>query len=82
MILEETLKKVDPLSQTALIKGLVREGKTKPLFNSPILPLSYKEKYFGSLLQDKLKIEYLRKLIEKLQSRSLSELSTTLNSQT
>jgi hypothetical protein len=30
-----------------------------------ILPLSYNEKYFGSLLQDKLKIEYLNKIFEK-----------------
>jgi hypothetical protein len=82
LILEETLKKVDPISQIALSKGLLRLGKTKQFFSTNILPLSKAEKNFGSLLEDKLQIEYLKKLFEKIQSRSVSELSTTHNSKT
>jgi hypothetical protein len=82
LILEETLKKVDPISQIALSKGLVRVGTTKHNFSTHILPVSKAEKNFGSLLQDKLKIEYLTKLIEKIQTRSVSDLSRTKISQT
>lgn len=34
LILEETLKKADPISQIALSKGLVSVGKTKQFFSS------------------------------------------------
>lgn len=67
LILEESLKKENPISQIMLRKALVKVGETKRLFSSNILPPSYNEKYFGSLLQDKLKIEYLSKIIEKMQ---------------
>jgi hypothetical protein len=84
LILEETLKKDNPISQIVLSKGLVKVGDTKRLFSSSILPITYNEKYFGYLLQDKLKIEYLSKIIEKMQSSLGSELSSTgtRNSQT
>lgn len=41
-------------------------GETKRLFSSNILPLNYNEKYLGYLLEDKLKIEYLSKIIKKI----------------
>jgi hypothetical protein len=79
LILEETLKKEDPISQIVLSKALIKVGDTKKKFGSYILPLTYNEKYFGALLQDNLKIEYLNKLIEKL-NKSIKEHNSAVRS--
>lgn len=82
-ILEETLKKVYPITQIPLSKGLLILGKTKQLFSTQILAVSNTDKNFGSLhFKLKIKIEYLTKLIEKIQSRSVSDKSSTQNSNT
>ena len=49
-----------------LNKGIVKVGVTRQIFNSNILPLTLNEKYFGSLLQDQIRLEYLEDLIRYL----------------
>ena len=44
---------------------------TKNKFNSNILPLTLDEKYFGYLLEDSNKSEYLNKIINNLQNNIL-----------
>ena len=48
---EETLKKINPISQIVLNKSLVKVGETKRLFNNNIIPITYNLKDFGHLLE-------------------------------
>lgn len=75
LILEDTLKiTVDPTAKIVLNKGIINVGETKRNFNNNILPLTYNEKYFGSLLQENLRLEYLTKLIIKLNENKSCDL--------
>lgn len=68
--LEDKIK-IGVLSHKALSTKLINSSETKTKFNSHILPVTLFKKYFGSLLQDQLKVDYLNKLISNLQDNIL-----------
>jgi len=54
-----------------LHKGLVRVEKLKQNLKSKVLPYSYKEKYLGYLLIDKLRYRYLSDLVALLEKNQI-----------
>lgn len=70
IIIDSNIKK-GRLSKIALPKRLINVSETKNNFNSNILPLTLDEKYFGYLLEDSIKSEYLNKIINNLQNNIL-----------
>jgi hypothetical protein len=58
--------KLGQFSSLKLTKGVIPIYLTKKNFSPNILPLSLNDKYFGSLLQADLRLEYLAKIINSL----------------
>lgn len=67
---DETIR-IGDLSQIVLPKRLINVSETKTKFNSHILPLTLVEKYFGSLLEENIKFDYLNKLKTNLLNNKL-----------
>jgi hypothetical protein len=65
------------LSSIDLQKGLVKVERMKTNFNSKILPYMYKEKYFGYLLMNKLRQDYITDLIALLEKNNLNVTTRT-----
>lgn len=63
--------KIGDLSRIELPNKIIKVSDTKTKFNSNILPLTPDEKYFGSLLEGNLKLDYLNKLITNLENNKL-----------
>nr|QWO71373.1 DNA polymerase [Termitomyces sp. DKA64] len=78
IVLEGAIK-TGQISKIKLNKGIVKVGETKKKFNSQILPLTINEKYFGSLLEGSIRLEFLNQIIAKLQDKKipLSSFSST-----
>jgi hypothetical protein len=79
---------LDNIKNIQLHRGISKKVETKRNFNKQILPLTYNEKLFGSLLLDVLKVQYLNdliKLIEKnvnkldVQTIKTNKTSTPMN---
>lgn len=81
IVLEDAIK-TGQISKIKLNKGIVKVGSTKQKFNSQILPLTINDKYFGSLLEASIRLEFLNQIIGKLQEKKipLSSFSTTSTS--
>ena len=63
--------KIGRLSQIDLPQKLINVSETKTKFNSKILPLTLDDKHYGYLLQDRIKADYLKKIINNLQNNIL-----------
>ena len=70
-ILVDDNLKIGRLSQIDLPNKLINVSDTKTKFNSNILPLTLDDKHFGFLLQDRIKVDYLNKIINNLQKNIL-----------
>jgi hypothetical protein len=70
---EEDLQSLqNNLSKIKLHKGLVKVEKLKQNFNSKVLPYTKKERYFGYLLMENLREQYLSELVTLLAKNTFS----------